>query len=165
MKEIKKQIQRTETIIRYEAVDGTIFPNREECERYESTALGVLMGKLMKLVETKTNEWDLLKGEEYTEVLAIRMPREQDKDTVLQTYYLRNPWVFIEDENAKKNKEGAEALVDQAYRDNDLLLIGMNTDNDSFFMLDTRMNIINRLNNLDKKDIDKEIDNTLNEMK
>lgn len=47
MKEVKEEIKReiVDTHIHYEAVDGTIFTDREECQKYEESAVGVLLGK------------------------------------------------------------------------------------------------------------------------
>ena len=52
---------------------------------------------------------------------------------------------------SKKSKEEFLALVEQAYNDNDLLLFGLNCD-DELYVIDTRLNIIRKLNDLDRKE-------------
>ena len=47
MKEVKEEIKReiVDTHIHYEATDGTIFNDKEECVKYENSAVGVLMAR------------------------------------------------------------------------------------------------------------------------
>lgn len=49
MKEVKKEIKREviDTHVHYEAIDGTVFHDKEECEKYEKSAFGVLMARTM----------------------------------------------------------------------------------------------------------------------
>lgn len=48
MKEIKKELKKEimETIIIYQATDGTEFNDAEECKKYENSAAGMLMCKV-----------------------------------------------------------------------------------------------------------------------
>lgn len=48
MKEIKEEIKREviDTHIRYEAFDGTQFLEKEECEKYENSALGAVLKRI-----------------------------------------------------------------------------------------------------------------------
>lgn len=44
MKEIKQEV--TSTYTAYQAEDGTIFTSSEECQKYETSARAVLLGRL-----------------------------------------------------------------------------------------------------------------------
>ncbi len=57
-----KELKRTETIekiIGYEADDGTQFDSKEECEKYEKSALGVVYERFKKLIVKKYVECDV----------------------------------------------------------------------------------------------------------
>ena len=51
MKEIS--VEKTLTVRKYEAVDGTLFDDKDECQRYENTARCVLLSKYNKLIIKK----------------------------------------------------------------------------------------------------------------
>jgi hypothetical protein len=63
MKEIREEIRRevVDTHIYYEAIDGTRFTNKEECEKYDNSAIAVLMAKTLKFtareLDASTIEW------------------------------------------------------------------------------------------------------------
>ena len=67
MKEIKDK--KEETIIRYQAEDGTIFNSRSECEKYDNTAECILKSRL-KIEEV--SEWDLVFGSDDNIVEVVR---------------------------------------------------------------------------------------------
>ena len=90
MKEVTKQQPYTV----YQAVDGTEFQNKEECQKYEASAKGVLRGKFMQLVVDRSNEYELFNGDESLEVLAVSIPNEKDKDVILQLLFLERPFLM-----------------------------------------------------------------------
>ena len=47
MKKLEKDLITKYTV--FQAVDGTEFSQKEECEKYEESALGVLRGKIKRL--------------------------------------------------------------------------------------------------------------------
>ena len=149
MKEIIKE--RIEKYKVYEAVDGTQFDLKEECEKYDNSAQGVIRGKLKPLiVNDKWNAWDLMGGNEDNQVIAVRVPYESSIDIVLQNYYFDNPWILREDSTPMK--ERLVNAVNQAYKEQDVILFGINW-NDELYLIDTRNNIIDRLNKLDKEEV------------
>jgi hypothetical protein len=153
MKEIIKERTVTEKYTVYEAVDGTQFDFKEDCEKYDNSAKGVLRGKLKDLiVNDEYNGWDLMGGNENNNIIAVKVPTEADIDIVLQNYYLEHPWVLNDSKEEYKNK--LILAVNQAYRRQDVVLFSLNCD-DKLYLIDTRNNIINRLNNLDKKEVEK----------
>ena len=148
MKEITKERVQKYTV--YQAVDGTEFSLKEDCEQYDNSAKGVLRGKLKDLiVNDEYNSWDLMGGNEEDAIIAVKIPTEADIDIVLQNYYLNHPWILEDCHKATKDK--LILAVNQVYREQDVILFGINC-NDNLYLIDTRNNIINRLNNLDKKE-------------
>lgn len=150
MKEITKERTKVEKYIVYEAVDGTQFDFKEDCEAYDNSAKGVLRGKLKALiVNDEYSGWDLMGGNEDNTIIAVKVPTEKDIDIVLQNYYLDQPWI-LRVENLER-KARLILAVSQAYREQDVILFGINCD-DGLYFIDTRNNIIDRLNKLDKKE-------------
>ena len=153
MKEITKERTKVEKYVVYQAVDGTEFNSREDCEAYDNSAKGVLRGKLKALtVNDEYNGWDLMGGNEDNDIIAVKVPTEADIDIVLQNYYLDQSWILKDGRKEFRNK--VILAVNQAYKEQDVILFGINCDDDLYF-IDTRHNIVNRLNNLDKKEEDK----------
>ena len=153
MKEITKEHTITEKYTVYQAVDGTEFNSKEDCEAYDNSAKGVLRGKLKALtVNDEYNGWDLTGGNEDNAIIAVKVPTEEDIDIVLQNYYLDQSWILKDGREEFRSK--VILAVNQAYREQDVILFGINCDDDLYF-IDTRHNIVNRLNNLDKKEVEK----------
>ena len=150
MKEIIKERTNIEKYIMYQATDGTEFNSREECANYEASARGVLRGRLKEFIVNDSYDcWDLMGGDEYNACLAITVPTEEAKDVILQNYYLDQSWILESSNSA--HKERVDNAVQQAFENNDIIFFGLNCDDD-LYLIDTRMNIINRLNSLDKKE-------------
>jgi len=150
MKEITKERTKVEKYIVYQAIDGTEFDFKEDCEAYDNSAKGVLRGKLKALiVNAEYNGWDLMGGNEDNTIIAVKVPTEVDIDVILQNYYLDQPWILREEN--QNRKANLILKVNQAYREQDVILFGLNCDDD-LYLIDTRNNIIDRLNKLDKKE-------------
>lgn len=146
MREIRKETVTPYTV--YEAVDGTEFRDKAECEKYEKSARGVLRGKLKKITLDDThNCWDVMGGEEEHVCLALAPKTQEDVDVILQNYYLDNNWILADD--SKYYREKREKAVQEALENKDVVLFGINCDN-NLYLIDTRQNIINNLNNLGK---------------
>ena len=90
MKKIEREIT-TKELVGYEATDGTMFQSEEECAKYEGSAVGVLMGRIMKFTVNKGTEYDIFDGIGCgdTEVYVVRPRDEKDIDTVKQLFELR----------------------------------------------------------------------------
>ena len=150
MKKITKEHTKVEEYVMYQATDGTEFKTQEECAEYEASARGVLRGRLKEfIVSDKYDCWDLMGGNEENQCLAIVVPTEEAKYVILQNYYLDQAWILKLDNS--KHKERVDNAVQKAYENNDIILFGLNCDDD-LYLIDTRMSIIDRLTNLDKKD-------------
>lgn len=146
IKEVKREI--VESYTYYEATDGTVFDCKEECRKYENSALGVLRGRVSKLiVSEKTNAWDLMGGYDDNSVVAVAVPREEDINTILQMIYLESPHLTC-DEYESRRKE-LEATISKAHEEKDVILLGINCE-DEYYFINSRNNIINKLMSLDK---------------
>lgn len=149
MKEVTKERTHVEKYSVYEATDGTQFDFKEDCEKYEKSALGVLRGRLQKLIVGRAeNAWELLGGSDEDEVIAVKPEKETDIDLILHWYYLENPHYL--NDNCKKYKDELEHIVTTAYNTKDIILFGLNVDG-NFYIINSRQNIINNLNTIDKK--------------
>jgi acetylglutamate kinase len=90
MKEVTKERKSLYTV--FEAVDGTEFYTKEECSIYEDSAKGVIRSKIAKMIEGKGNAWETLGGYDDHLVVAIKMNRPEDLDTVKQFFLLESPY-------------------------------------------------------------------------
>ena len=149
MKEIKKEIIRKDYTYQYESFDGSLFDTKEECEKYEKSAEGVLKLKFQDLIVAKENAWDLMRGYEDNDVIGLKLTKEEDKDTVLQLYLLLNPHLLEEKETYKKWLEQYKSYIDEAYEKKDLLLMGTNCDGDYYF-IGPRNKFVEKLKNFGK---------------
>ena len=150
MKEVVKERTHVEKYKVYQAPDGTEFMNYEECRKYEDSALGVVRGNVAKLIVGRSNDaWNLMGGDSDNSILAIKMNNVADVDLVKQLFLLEHPY-YNEDER-KELKQEKFAIIENAYSNNDVVLFGVNCDG-AYYFINSRLNIINNLNNLDKKE-------------
>lgn len=135
MKEIKKEIIRKDYTYKYESFDGSLFDTKEECEKYEKSAEGVLKLKFQDLIVAKDNAWDLMRGYEDNDVIGVKLTKEEDKDTVLQLYLLLNPrFLDAKCERYKEYLEQYRSYINEAYENKDLLLMVINCEGDYYFI-------------------------------
>lgn len=143
MKEIKKEKTTTQTYTEYEAIDGTTFRNMEECRSYEDTAKCVLRARVKRLIVTKEHDaWSLMGGYDDNSVIGMRFQSEDDITTFLQYMCLQTPFYTKEagQDTFKKISDKCHA----AMTCNDLLLVGINCDED-YYIINTVQNIIDNL--------------------
>ena len=142
MKEVTKE--KTQSYIVYQAVDGTEFYDKCECERYERSAHGVLRARISKLTTGKEDAWNLMGGIEGHDIIGVKMNTENDLKDVQQ---------FLMLENSYYSGDKAEEIFDimeKAYKNGDIILFGINCDGDYYF-INSRQNIIDNLTNLGKE--------------
>ena len=142
MKEVKKE--RTESYTVYQAVDGTEFHEKSECEKYERSAHGVLRARIAKLTTGMENAWSLMGGMEDHDIIGVKMNTENDLKDIQQFLVLENSYYSYD-----KTKEIFD-IMEKAYNNNDILLFGINCDGDYYF-INSRQNIIDNLNILGKE--------------
>jgi len=149
MKEIKKEIIKKEYTYQYESFDGNLWNTKEECERYEKSAEGVLKLKFQELIVDKRDAWDLMRGYEDNDVIGVKLTKEEDKDTVLQLYLFLNPHLLNESERYKEYLEQYRSYINEAFENKDLLLMGINCEGDYYF-IGLRNKFIENLKNFGK---------------
>lgn len=148
MKEIKEE--RKAFDIKYEAIDGTIFYNKEECEKYDNSAKAVIRAKFKKLVLAERNEYNLFNvGNDEDTVYVVKMPKAQDADTVKQLYVADHEWA-TKNEEYQKYIDEAFGIIDKAYEEKDILFIGENYEGETY-IITTRNTLIETLNGFDAK--------------
>lgn len=148
MKETVKEFTRVEKHTVWQAADGTEFSNCEDCKRYEESALGVMKVKISKLrVGKGENAWELMGGMDDHMIVALKPYSKEDADTIMQFMLLENPW--LNDDCRKELREQRYNTICNAYKNDDIILFGINYDNEYYF-INSRQNIINNLNNLTK---------------
>lgn len=144
MKKLEKDLITKYTV--FQAVDGTEFSQKEECEKYEESALGVLRGKIKKFVVCEQKDaWTLMGGYDEHQVIAIKPLIESDIDTILQWYYLEYPYLL--EDSRKAVRKRLEEVITKAYKNKDVILFGINCEKEYYF-INSRQNIINNLNSL-----------------
>lgn len=150
MKEIKKERTITQTYVEYEALDGTIFADKEECQKYDNSALGVLNYKvnLLKVGKKDMDSWDLCCGYEDHKCFALKPKLPEDKDTILQ-WYLGHQSYLLND-SYKKHVDNIASKIQCALNEGDIIFFGENCE-DKPYIMNTRNNIIRNLNNFDKE--------------
>lgn len=147
MKEIKRVTEICETA--YQSTDGQVFGSKEECIKYEESALGVVRGNIAKLIAGKADDaWKLMGGNDDNSVIAIKMNSAADVDLVKQMFLLEHPY-YNKDES-KELKQKKFDIIDAAYNDGDVVLFGINCEGDYYF-INSRQNIIDNLTNLTEK--------------
>lgn len=91
MKTIQKEIINHETI--YEAVDGTTFYDKAECEKYEKSALGLMKSRLTDMaIGPWTTEYSLFEtGCDDCQAIVVVPKDKADIDTLRQLILLVEP--------------------------------------------------------------------------
>lgn len=85
MKELKRTIT-TEEVYGYESTDGQFFRTKEECEKYEASAMGVIHG-LAK--STLFREWQcdsLFGGFNYDDTIRVWFIKDENHFVLLNQY-------------------------------------------------------------------------------
>ena len=152
MKEIKKEIIKKEYLYEYESFDGQLFNTKEECEKYESSAKGVILQKIHNcIVGEKHDAWELMGGYDDHKVVAVKVNTQEDADNLLQFYYLEHPWILENkdiNECADNQVKRIQRMLDRALKEKDCILMGIDCD-DEYYFINTRNAIIVNLTNVD----------------
>lgn len=150
MKEVVEEITTVDKVTKFEAADGTRFDSKDECRKYETSALAVMRGRVMeyKVGEPK-NAWTLMGGCDDNTVAGFNLPTKESVNVFLQWLYLECPWYL--GDSCKERKEEVVNIVKKSQKDGDIILMGINCDGDYYF-INSRNNIISNLLGLDKKE-------------
>ena len=143
-----KRITQTDfvTVTKYQAIDGTIFDDEKECEKYEKSAKGVLNAKYHGLVVASPDEDNLFSGfgSSDSTIDIVRLKLRDDIDILMQMFMLENPHM-ADDDNKEKvcdiRRMLQEALAKQSY-----VLVHRGYDNESFWIVTYIKKVIEKLN-------------------
>lgn len=129
MKEIS--VKQEVFVTKYEAMDGKQFTSKEECKKYEDSALCVLTSRYNELVVSSDNsEWNMFGcGCDEQKIHIIKLKNESDVDTVLQYYSL---WHCL---NSSCNLTREREKLEKALTRDGLVMIGTGYENDNFFII------------------------------
>jgi hypothetical protein len=141
MKSVSKEV--TNTIYGWEAIDGTFFDNKEECQKYENSAKTVILAKYNKLVVKSSSEEEFFYlGCSDNTVDVVKISKYSDIDVILQLYTLINGTPSKDSLN--KQIERCERALDTR----DYLFISRGYGDDYFWVMDT---LTDRLNYIASK--------------
>lgn len=136
------EIEQITKVLKYEAVDGTIFSTKEECVRYEESAKCVLFGKYKGLVVKETTEEALYKaGSDEYKVEIVKINEEKDVDAVMQLYYYYNTSKYSIEQGEKMKESCLKALSEKDY----LIIYRGYYDEDSFWIRGTVGELISHI--------------------
>lgn len=136
---------------RYEAIDGTIFTNREECIKYDNTARAVLLSKYNKLVLKRLPESELLgSGSDECEIEIISVNNSEDIKTVMQLVGLENHHLLKKEYQDKYTKY--METLEYALKNNDLVFIYRGYQNENFCIDGTLKSRLEHITNACKID-------------
>lgn len=150
-----KQIEVEKVIkeIWYEAIDGTTFKDKAECEKYDHTAEAILRQRYQPLVLKTISEWGLFKcGSEDYYYDLVMANNVNDVENILKLTLLHHS--YLTTESSKNEFAEIEKLCMQAMNKGDIILISRGYENDSFWISDTWNNRFNHISNEISKALD-----------
>ncbi len=144
MKEITKEKKSTYTV--YQAIDGTEFNSKEECQKYEDTAKCLLLTKYKPLVKRTTSEYDIFNtgSDEYMIDILQYLSSESDIDILIQLNRLYCSGRKLNDDFY----DNMRSKLEKCLKNKDVILIGRGTECDgcdNFYILTTIQEIIDNI--------------------
>ena len=135
----------------YQAIDGTIFEDKEECKKYDNSAQAVLLAKYKSyVINTGTEEEIFGHGSQDYYIDVVRVNDPIIIDTVCQLFVLINTYGSAEDRIKRLNK--TRDRLQRALLDDDYIFIGrgcIGNDNDTyddFYVYETRAELLDNIN-------------------
>ena len=86
--EVKEMVEKV-VRVEYIAEDGCAFYNEEECRRYEESALFTVSAKLKRLNHKWTSHFDLLEGNDDSELEIFDIQTSEDLENLKRYLYLK----------------------------------------------------------------------------
>lgn len=131
MKIVKEEKKYTVEV--YEAIDGTTFQDKAECEIYERSAKCLLLSKYNKLVIKKDVEYNIFGcGSEDGYVDIVKLHSKKDIDVIMQTLGVINPHMLKEGNKERYDKY--QDILEKACSENDLVFIFRGCEDDGFWI-------------------------------
>lgn len=147
---LKKEVVNTIEEVKYQANDGTMFNDEQECKIYEESYLGMLKAEYAKMDKIELYESDFLKftGSEDYAIAIVKVNTDKDIDTLLKLNLYFCSWVRENEERINKNKEilekskGGKVIIGRGFMYNEKF------EDESFNILETFDGWIDRMNNI-----------------
>lgn len=162
MKIVKEEKKYTVEV--YEAIDGTIFQDQAECEKYERSAKCLLLSKYNRLVIKKDFESNIFGcGSEDGYVDIVKLHSKKDIDVIMQTLGVINPHILKE--GNKESYDKYQDILEKACSENDLVFIYRGYEDNGFWIegtLSDRISNIARTCGYDIKYVLNKLDNETN---
>lgn len=126
----------------YVAIDGNIFKDKSECEKYEESAKMVAYSKYKGLILSRKSEYELYNtGSQEYEIDIVKIREPEDIDILIQLYYLYNR----RDTNTLKQERDR---LEKWYGNQETLFIGRGCaydDYDCFYFIGTMEGVIEHI--------------------
>lgn len=130
----------------YQAIDGTEFNSKEECQKYEDTAKCLLLTKYKPLVKRTVSEYDIFNtgSDEYMIDILQYLSSESDIDILIQLNRLYYSGRKLDDDfyNNMRSK------LEKCFKNRDIVLVGRGTEYDgydNFYILATLQEITDNI--------------------
>ena len=126
MKEIKQEVIHKSYKTVYEANDGTPFDSKEECLKYEQSAVGILMVEFKELqVNFLTEEALFGVGSDEYFYSIVKLEDKDDIELIIRLYYILGS-------KAEESIAKTKAICLKALNEDDYLIIGRGYEYDRF---------------------------------
>lgn len=133
----------------YVANDGTEFSDRDQCEKYEESAMGVLMSKIKPLMVREITTEDIHGyGSSDETVQIFKVESQEDADALLQTYFLTHD---IKKDCTESWVIRAKDLIQRALNDKEMLFVSRGYEMDSFWIIGTQASMKESIDSICKK--------------
>ena len=96
-------------VTKYQAIDGTLFTEENDCGEYEQTVRCVMHSRYENLVIAKTNAWEMFKGDECDIIDVVKITSEGELNVILT--YITYITGVNNVENIKKNTNLLERAI------------------------------------------------------
>lgn len=130
----------------YQAIDGTEFNSKEECQKYEDTAKCFLLTKYKPLVKRTVSEYDIFNtgSDEYMIDILQYLSSESDIDILIQLNRLHYSGRKLDDDFY----DNMRSKLEKCLKNRDIVLIGRGTEYDgydNFYILSTLQEITDNI--------------------
>jgi hypothetical protein len=142
-----QEIKQTDTniVIKYKALDGTIFKDKEECAKYETTLACYLKTKYKSLVQKTITEGELTTfgSDDYYIDLVLPKSEEDVKNVMLYILYNHS---YIQNPGYESKLKEFYSWCNTAYYNQETLLVGRGDSENICYPLGTLEGLIKHIN-------------------
>lgn len=119
----KKEVVNTIEEVKYQANDGTMFNNENDCKIYEQSYLGLLKAEYAKMEKIEMSELDFFKftGNEDYIISIIKVNTDKDVETLLKLNLYFSAWLRDNEDRINEIKDtlekskGGKVIVGRGY--------------------------------------------------